>query len=150
MEKQLIEYLNILRNFGRIYRDRILDGNSKLKKDLKLSLIRALYAFKDKDRLSMKELAANIGVKLPNMTMMIDNLEEEGIVERARDDLDRRKVIVRLTPRGKRIKANFLAQRHRIAQTILANLQHQDKKELLYSLSNTCRILKKAFNKDLL
>ena len=145
MEKQLIEYLSILRDFGSIYREKIINGNPKLKTDLKLSQIKALYAFRDNDCLSMKELAANIGVKMPNMTMMVDSLTKEGIAERDRDKEDRRKVFVRLTKKGKRVRSNFLEYRHRIAQTVFAKLKKEDKKELLNSLSSVCRILEKAF-----
>ena len=145
MEKQLIEYLSVLRDFGSIYREKIINGNPELKTDLKLSQIKALYAFRDNDCLSMKELAGNIGVKLPNMTMMVDSLIKEGIAERDRDKEDRRKVFVRLTKKGKRVRSNFLVYRHKIAQTVFENLNKEDKKELLNSLSSVCRILEKAF-----
>ena len=145
MEKELLEYLNVLRDFGGIYREKIINGNPKLKSDLKLSQIKALYAFRSSDCLSMKELAANIGVKLPNMTMMVDSLIKEGIVERDRDEEDRRKVIVRLTEKGKRVRSDFLAYRHKIAQSLFSKLNKEDKKELLNSLSSVCRILEKAF-----
>ena len=148
MDEQLVEYLNILRDFGSIYRGKIISGSPKLKTDLKMSQIKALYAFRDKELLSMKELAENIGVKLPNMTMMVDSLAEEGIAARSRDEQDRRKVFVRLTKKGRRVMSNYLAQRHKIAQSLFAKLNKEDKKELLNSLSNVCRILEKAFRKD--
>jgi DNA-binding MarR family transcriptional regulator len=145
MEKELIEYLSVLRDFGRVYREKIINGNPKLKSDLKLSQIKSLYAFRDNDCLSMKELAGDIGVKLPNMTMMVDSLIKEGIAERDRDEGDRRKVIVRLTKKGKRVRSDFLARRHRIAQSLFARLNKEDKNELMSSLGNVCRILEKAF-----
>ena len=148
MDEQLVEYLNILRDFGSIYRGKIISGRPKLKTDLKLSQIKALYAFRDKELLSMKELAENIGVKLPNMTMMVDSLAEEGIAARSRDEQDRRKVLVRLTKKGRRVMSNYLAQRHKIAQALFAKLNKGDKEELLNSLSNVCRILEKAFGED--
>ena len=146
MEKELIDYLNLLRDFGRIYRDKIIDGNPRHKTDLKLSQIKTLYAFRDKDCLSMKELAFNSGVKLPTMTMMIDNLLDEEIAVRDRDADDRRKVIVRLTPKGKRIRSSFLAYRHKVAQSIFAGLDERDKAALLQSLGTVCSILEKAFS----
>ncbi len=145
----MIEYLNLLRDFGRLYRDKIIDGNPQHNSDLKLSQIKALYAFRDSDCLSMKELANNIGVKLPNMTMMVDNLMDEGIVERDRDTHDRRKVIVRLTAKGKKVRSDLLAQRHRTAQTIFAELDQSDKTQLLQSLRVVCKILEKAFMKEM-
>ena len=149
MEEKLLEYLTVLRDFGRIYTQKIISGNPKLKTDLKLSQIKTLFAFRDRDRLSMKELAEILGVKLPNMTMMIDGLTKEGVVERERDFEDRRKVYVSLTPKGKKIIADFLTHRHRIARAIFKQVNTADKSELLNSLGSVCRILEKAFAKGL-
>jgi DNA-binding MarR family transcriptional regulator len=96
----------------------------------------------------MKELANNIGVKLTNMTMMVDNLIKDGMVVRDRDESDRRKVMVRLTPKGKKIRDKFLAQRRKGAKTIFADLDDQDKKDLLACLDRACSILQKSFEKQ--
>ena len=101
----------------------------------------------DKNCFSMKELANNIGVKLTNMTMMVDNLVKDGMVERGRDEKDRRKVMVHLTPKGKKIRNKFLAQRRKGAQFIFANLNDRDKKDLLNCLDKACSILEKSFEK---
>jgi len=145
MEEKLLEYLTVLRDFGTIYTRKIISGNPKLKTDLKLSQIKALYAFRDRDRLTMKDLAEIVGVKLPNMTMMVDSLEKEGIVCRERDGADRRKVYVRLTAKGKTVREDFLAERHRIAKAVFEKINAGDKRELLSSLGTVCRILGKTF-----
>ena len=145
MEEQLLEYMTALRDFGRIYTQKIISGNPRLKTDLKLSQIKTLSAFRDKDRMCMKELAEILGVKLPNMTMMINNLTKDGVVKREWDIEDRRKVYVRLTPKGKKIRADFLNQRHRVARTVFKQVNAADKSELLKSLGSVSRILEKAF-----
>jgi MarR family transcriptional regulator, 2-MHQ and catechol-resistance regulon repressor len=38
-----------------------------------------------------------------NMTVVVDNLEKEGLVERVRDTEDRRKISVRLTKKGEKL-----------------------------------------------
>ena len=48
--------------------------------------------------LSRKQLASG-----GNMTVVVDNLERDGLVERGRSDLDRRQVRVRLTPKGEEL-----------------------------------------------
>lgn len=149
MEKDLLKYFTILRDFGRLYTQKIIDGNPKVKTDLKMSQIKALYAFRDHDGLSMKELADSLGLKMPSMTILADGLEREGIIRRQRDGKDRRKVFVWLTPKGKRIRSDFLARRHRIARTVIGSLNGPDKAELLGALGSVCRILEKAFVKTL-
>lgn len=145
MEERLLEYLTILRDFGRIYTQKILGGNKEQTYVLKLSRIKALYAFKGKDYCTMTELADNIGAKLPSMTMMVDNLAEDGFVVRERDPHDRRKVIVRLTEEGQKIRGEFLEQRRRISKTLFANLPEDEKQKLLEGLDNVCMLLEKAF-----
>jgi DNA-binding MarR family transcriptional regulator len=50
--------------------------------------------------MAMSRLAASVGVSVSNMTGIVDRLEQHGMVERIRDDRDRRLVIVRATPVG--------------------------------------------------
>jgi len=145
MDERLLEYLAVMRDFGRIYTQRILEGSREGSNLLKLSRIKALYAFRDQDSSTMSELADNIGAKLPSMTMMIDNLAEEGLVERARDDQDRRKVIVRLTEKGRQLRQEFLEQRNQIAEQLFARLSREDEQELMSLLGRVCDILEKAF-----
>ena len=144
MEEELNKYMRILRNFGRIYTEKIADGNTNIKSDLRVSQIKALFAFKDESCLSMKELADNVDVKLSNMTMMVDSLIRDGIAERDRDEADRRKVMVRLTPLGEKIRAQFRSHRRKVAKSIFSHLTDDDKNALLASLDNACKILAKV------
>ena len=75
MEDKLDLYFTTLRNFSRLFMQNVVDDGKSIKSDLRLSQIRAIAAFKDKNCLSMNELANNIGVNLPTMTMMIKDLE---------------------------------------------------------------------------
>jgi len=145
MDERLLEYLAVMRDFGRMYTQRILEGSRESSNLLKLSRIKALYAFRDQDSSTMSELAENIGAKLPSMTMMIDNLTEEGLVERARDEQDRRKVIVRLTDKGRQLRQEFLQQRKLIAEQLFAKISREEEQELMRLLGRVCDILEKAF-----
>ncbi len=143
MEKELLEYLQLLRDFGRIYTQRIMDDDSGVA-DLKQSQVKAIYAFRDQDNFSMKELAERAGVKLPNMTMMIDEMERAGMVNRMRDNHDRRKVVVGLTSKGRKVRDIFLERRQSFAKEMFVKLKREDKEELLSSLASVCRILDKT------
>jgi DNA-binding MarR family transcriptional regulator len=50
--------------------------------------------------LAMSRLASLVDVSVSNMTGIVDRLEQHGMVERIRDDRDRRLVLVRATPLG--------------------------------------------------
>lgn len=148
MEDELDSYFTTLRNFSRLFMQSAVDDGKSIRSDLRLSQIRAIAAFRNQNRLSMKALAHTIGVNLPTMTMMINRLIKDGMAERYRGTSDRRKVIVCLTDQGKKIKAKFLAQRRRTAQAIFSSLNHDDKEELLSCLSGACRVLEKFLSKQ--
>src|SRR5215469_7400579 len=51
--------------------------------------------------LSLSSLAEAIGVDAPYATLIVDSLEERGLVERQPDPADRRRKLVSLTPAGR-------------------------------------------------
>ena len=54
-----------------------------------------------REPLSMGELAAALGIDRPNATVLVDDLESQGIVRRRAHPTDRRAKLVELTRRGK-------------------------------------------------
>ena len=148
MEDELNQYFTTLRNFSRVLLNRITNNDSGTDCELKLSQMKAISAFKDDSSFLMKELAHNCGVKISNMTTMVDDLIQEGFAKRERDESDRRKVLVHLTPKGKEVRARFLANRRKTARSIFSRLTDDDKKELLSSLDRACKILEKSIAPD--
>ena len=145
MEKELFEYLNLLKGFRRIYTQRIMSGDLGVP-NLKQSQVKAISAFRDQDSYSMNELAYNAEVKLPNMTMMVDWMERSGLVKRRRDKDDRRKVMVGLTAKGRKVQNRFLEKKQSFVKEIFLRLQNEDREELLLSLASVCRMLDKTLS----
>ena len=54
---------------------------------------------------ALGELAVELGISPTSMTRLIDRLEERGLVERRRDDPDRRRVVAALRPAGRDLVA---------------------------------------------
>lgn len=77
---------------------------------------------------------SEIGSKLlksgGNITMVIDNLEKRGLVERRRDQRDRRRVMVRLTAEGERLIAEVFPQHVRNVIAEMAVLPPEEQAEL--------------------
>ena len=148
MEDRLNQYFNSLRNFSNLFIHKLITNGSEADCELKLSQMKALSSFKSDQPFQMKELAQHCGVKLSNMTIMIDDLIEAGFAERKRDDSDRRKVLVNLTPKGKKLRAKFLESRRKTATSIFSRLSERDKSDLMSSLDRVCKILEKAISSD--
>jgi DNA-binding MarR family transcriptional regulator len=62
--------------------------------------VKALFLLAD-GPLSLSELADGVSVDAPYATLIVDNLEQRGLVERHPDLADRRRKMVHLTPAGK-------------------------------------------------
>jgi DNA-binding MarR family transcriptional regulator len=58
--------------------------------------------------LSLGGVAEAVGVDAPYATLIVDTLEERGLVERRADPADRRRKLVTLTPQGKEAVARLI------------------------------------------
>jgi DNA-binding MarR family transcriptional regulator len=71
---------------------------------------------------SQAELARMCGLLPAQLVAVIDELERDGLAERRRDDADRRRSVVRLTPKGRRLLARGDALAARIEDELLGHL----------------------------
>ncbi|RMF92874.1 MAG: MarR family transcriptional regulator [Candidatus Schekmanbacteria bacterium] len=137
---------NILkvRNFFIEFTKKVISLNGvKLSYDLSLSKIKALSAFTEDRPFTMGELAKNAGVTLPSMTDAIDKLVQENLVERKRDENDRRIVLVKLTEKGKKMRKEFMMKRREELLNIFSRLSDEEMDELATSLDKVRTILEK-------
>ena len=86
---------------------------------------------------------SDIGIKLlkssGNMTLVIDNLEKRGLVQRERDTDDRRVVVVSLTPAGQELIARIFPQHVAAIVEQMSVLTAEEQETLGY----LCRVLGK-------
>jgi DNA-binding MarR family transcriptional regulator len=71
---------------------------------------------------SQAELATLCGLLPAQVVAVVDELERGGLVERTRDDVDRRRSVVRMTAKGRRLLANADALAARIEDELLGHL----------------------------
>jgi DNA-binding MarR family transcriptional regulator len=140
------EYRNdtdIIKSFKRICKQQLAVDCTAINPDLKMSQIKTLSAFNGCDCPTMKELAGNSGVTVPRMAAMVKGLIKDGIVEQVKDGTDHRRVILCLTPQGRKIRNRIAANRRKAAKALYAHLNNKDRGILLNSLDTACKILEK-------
>jgi len=86
--------------------------------------------------LKLGELSKKMLVSGGNITCVVDNLEKEGFIERVRVAEDRRVVLVRLTPRGKKLFDDVFIQHAEFITRIASVLTEYEQETL-------ARLLKK-------
>jgi DNA-binding MarR family transcriptional regulator len=74
----------------------------------------------DLDRpVSLSELATHLGVTLGTMSVSVERLERQGYIARQADPADRRRLLLRLTEAGARVReARSVLDRQRVAEML--------------------------------
>ena len=88
---------------------------------------------------SVTELAGHMGVTAATMSLAIDRLERRNYVRRDRDPRDRRRVLLRVTPAGVRLReAKSVLDPVRVEQ-VLSHLSESDRNAALNGLELLAR-----------
>lgn len=141
MEDELIEHFTVLKKASYTLMDKFLTDTRSPGTGLKFSHIKAVAAFQEDQSYTVKELAANGMIKLPNMSLMIDDLIKHGFARKKRDQTDRRRVVVTLTVEGKKIRDKFISNRRKVVSSMLSKLDKSKQEELLCSIDKLAAIL---------
>src|ERR1700723_3344953 len=103
--------------------------------DLTLAQLSILVTLLDRGPIRMTDLAAHERVRTPTTTVAIRRLEKIGLVKRSRDPSDLRAVLVDITPRGRAVHGESLANRHAALAAMLSQLPDSDLNTLLKALA---------------
>lgn len=111
------------------------DPNGVVAGELTLAQLSILVTLLDQGPIRMTDLAAHERVRTPTTTVAIRRLEKIGLVKRSRDPSDLRAVLVDITPRGRAVHGESLANRRAALATMLSALPSADLDTLLKALA---------------
>ena len=109
METDILEQARVVHKAVRLLRTRIMARHSVLRAapdgsdpdpELTVPQMNMLFVIRDRDHVSIKELAAALEVSAPSASAMVERLFEMGVVTREQNPADRREVIVCISPRA--------------------------------------------------
>jgi DNA-binding MarR family transcriptional regulator len=115
-----------------------------LKVSLTSAQIKVLSTFSDHGVFTMTELSRANGVSVSTMTSMVDRLIQGGLLERLRDEADRRIVLVCLSAAGKKMLDHLMKVRSRELEKFLVNLSRHEVREFRDSIETVARYLAQA------
>src|ERR1700752_3360477 len=108
--------------------------------ELTLAQLSILVTLLDRGPIRMTDLAAHERVRTPTTTVAIRRLEKIGLVKRSRDPSDLRAVLVDITPRGRAVHGESLANRRAALAAMLSQLPESDLNTLLKALAPLQRL----------
>lgn len=94
----------------------------------------ALVAIKENGPLTMGDLCKHLFTACSTATDLADRMERSGLVERVRDEKDRRVVRMHLLPKGVDIVEAVIAERQSFVGEVLKNYTDEEYSELLRGL----------------
>lgn len=92
--------------------------------------------------LSLSELSSRIRAQNSTVTGIIDRMEREGLVVRARSQTDRRVVHIHLTEKGTKLAREIPIEPMRVFRTAIESLTDREMKDLFKTLNKVARFVK--------
>ena len=94
-----------------------------------------LELLQQEGRMTVRELAEGLGLDTSTVTRVVDVLVRDGLLRRARDELqDRRRVFVSLTSRGRRLAEKLEACADEYCERILMRIPRGRRADVLHAL----------------
>jgi DNA-binding MarR family transcriptional regulator len=121
-----------------------INPSQLIKVDLTSSQIKVIVSFYHQKTFTMAELSKTHGVSFSTMTSMVDRLLQNGLLERQRDEVDRRIVLVRLSAKGKKMVDYLMKARRQNLEKFLCELTQDEVREFVKSIENVARHLSRA------
>jgi DNA-binding MarR family transcriptional regulator len=105
---------------------------------ISLGHLQVLWILQEHGPLPVSRLADWLGIGAPNATGLLDRMEQRGLVERVRDDEDRRVVLVRASDAGRAAVAEHDGWRAELLTRLLAPLTVEQLASVAVGMRDAC------------
>ena len=105
-------------------------GSGQFEHNLRGPHLLILASLEDYGASSQKEISERLGMDASDLVALLDDLEKAGLANRKRDDRDRRRYAVMMTPAGAKTLHDRMVDVERMNEQMLAPLTPQERAEL--------------------
>ncbi|GAA3485725.1 MarR family winged helix-turn-helix transcriptional regulator [Streptomyces yanii] len=113
---------------GKVARNRVVERLAE--RDLRLWHMAVLAALVDIGPHGQRELASRLEIDRSDIVKVVDDLAVAGLVDRARNAGDRRRVTVTPTPAGRSVLAEIQSDTRNVQEDLLAPLTEDERTQL--------------------
>ena len=130
------------------YRSILKVEETILKRSDKMHLIESVGKGKNKQR-TISEIAEDLGITLPSVTVGINKLMKKGYVEKIRSEEDARIVYVSLTRMGKKIDSVHRYFHESMVRSIIRDMSEEEQQALYKGIMKLDQFLKEQLGEPL-
>lgn len=139
-DKDLVnEYLNLLMNmFGTF---RLLSEKSSEFTHIEQHVVE--YVSQQSKPVNLKTIAHDLNIPKQQLSVTVRNLEKDGYITKKQDNSDKRAILISLTKKAEDVQHERWKQIYNNFTDNLEKLSDEDRRDLLYGLHKTNRMLSK-------
>jgi DNA-binding MarR family transcriptional regulator len=115
-----------------------------LYREVSLPQLHVLITLREQGAMTVTELATVLGISAPSASSIVDRMAEHDLVERIRDETDRRVVHVRLSPRGQTVIEELVGLKREQLHRILAAMTEEELATVVAAMQAVRRALERA------
>ncbi|MBU1145503.1 MAG: MarR family transcriptional regulator [Firmicutes bacterium] len=122
-----------------------IEGEALKQQGIKLSMseVHVLEAISNVDEPTMTNISSKLGITVGSATTAINTLVQKGYVNRERDDLDRRKVLITLNSRANEVLQVHSVFHQKMIDSVFEDLKIEEDEVLIASLKRVSSYFKK-------
>lgn len=102
-----------------------------------------------REQIGVRELADKFGMTASAVTQLVNPLVVNGLIRRGEDKTDRRKIILSLTPKGRKQVITLKKKKVEMIKKIFENLDHKEIEELSKILEKVIPHIENLWKKNL-
>ena len=103
--------------------------------------MRVLWILEQMGSAALHELATSLGIRSSAATELVDRLVERGYVRRVQSEVDRRRVVLDLLPKGRRLVSQLTVQRRERFRKLLRVVDRREVARLAEALQTVNEVL---------
>lgn len=110
-----------------------------LTREVSLPQVHVLMRLQEGGPTMVSELAHALGTSIPSASSLVDRMEEHGLVDRVRNEIDRRVVHVAISERGRAVVEEFGGPKRVQLQRLLGTMSVRELQDVIRGVEALCR-----------